>query len=53
MFLSSWALYMQNIKGLLAPFRPELRFLPSTVVIILVAPHLGGGFSDRIGPKAR
>jgi predicted MFS family arabinose efflux permease len=41
------ALYMQNIKGY-SPLQAGVRFLPSTVVIILVAP-ISGRLSDRIG----
>jgi EmrB/QacA subfamily drug resistance transporter len=43
------ALYMQNIKGY-SPLQAGVRFLPSTVVIILVAP-ISGRLSDRIGPR--
>jgi EmrB/QacA subfamily drug resistance transporter len=43
------ALYMQNIKDY-SPLQAGVRFLPSTVVIILVAP-IAGRLSDRIGPK--
>jgi EmrB/QacA subfamily drug resistance transporter len=43
------ALYMQNIKGY-SPLEAGVRFLPSTVVIILVAP-IAGRLSDRIGPR--
>jgi MFS family permease len=43
------ALYMQNIKGY-SPLQAGVRFLPSTVVIIVVGP-LAGRLSDRIGPR--
>jgi MFS family permease len=43
------ALYMQNIKGY-SPLQAGVRFLPSTVVIIVVAP-IAGRLSDRIGPR--
>jgi EmrB/QacA subfamily drug resistance transporter len=43
------ALYMQNINGY-SPLEAGVRFLPSTVVIILVAP-MAGRLTDRIGPK--
>jgi MFS family permease len=43
------ALYMQNIKDY-SPLQAGVRFLPSTVVIILVAP-IAGRLSDRIGPR--
>jgi MFS family permease len=43
------ALYMQNIKDY-SPLQAGVRFLPSTVVIILVAP-ISGRLSDRIGPR--
>jgi EmrB/QacA subfamily drug resistance transporter len=43
------ALYMQNVRGY-SPLEAGVRFLPSTVVIILVAP-IAGRLSDRIGPR--
>jgi EmrB/QacA subfamily drug resistance transporter len=43
------ALYMQNILGY-GPLDAGLRFLPSTLVIIVVGP-LAGRWADRIGPK--
>jgi MFS family permease len=43
------ALYMQNILGYSA-VEAGIRFLPSTLMIVLVAP-LSGRLSDRIGPR--
>jgi EmrB/QacA subfamily drug resistance transporter len=43
------ALYMQNVKGY-SPLEAGVRFLPSTVMIIIVGP-LAGRLTDRIGPR--
>jgi EmrB/QacA subfamily drug resistance transporter len=43
------ALYMQNILGY-SPFEAGLRFLPSTLMVVLVAP-LAGRLTDRIGAR--
>jgi EmrB/QacA subfamily drug resistance transporter len=43
------ALYLQNILGY-SPLEAGVRFLPSTIVIMIVAP-LAGRLTDRIGPK--
>ena len=43
------ALYMQNILGYSA-LGAGIRFLPTTLVIMVVAP-LAGRFADRIGPR--
>jgi EmrB/QacA subfamily drug resistance transporter len=43
------ALYMQNILGY-SPLEAGIRFLPSTVVIIVVAP-IAGRLTDRIGAR--
>jgi EmrB/QacA subfamily drug resistance transporter len=43
------ALYMQNILGYDA-LQAGIRFLPSTLLIIVIAP-IAGRFADRIGPK--
>jgi EmrB/QacA subfamily drug resistance transporter len=43
------ALYMQNILHFSA-LQAGIRFLPSTLMIILIAP-IAGRLSDRIGPK--
>jgi EmrB/QacA subfamily drug resistance transporter len=43
------ALYMQNILGY-SPLEAGLRFLPTTLVIMVIAP-LSGRLADRIGPR--
>src|SRR5207253_2264709 len=43
------ALYMQNIKDY-SPLQAGVRFLPSTLVIIVVGP-IAGRWTDRIGPR--
>jgi EmrB/QacA subfamily drug resistance transporter len=43
------ALYMQNILGYSA-IEAGIRFLPSTLMIVLIAP-LAGRLTDRIGPR--
>jgi EmrB/QacA subfamily drug resistance transporter len=43
------ALYMQNILGYTA-LEAGVRFLPSTLMIIIIAP-IAGRLSDKIGPK--
>jgi MFS family permease len=43
------ALYMQNILGFNA-LQAGVRFLPSTLMIVVVAP-IAGRLADRIGPK--
>jgi EmrB/QacA subfamily drug resistance transporter len=43
------ALYMQNILGY-TPLEAGIRFLPTTLMIMVVAP-LAGRLSDRIGPR--
>jgi EmrB/QacA subfamily drug resistance transporter len=43
------ALYMQNILGY-TPLEAGVRFLPTTLMIMIVAP-ISGRLSDRIGPR--
>ncbi len=43
------ALYMQNVLGY-SPLEAGVRFLPSTLMIILVAP-LAGRLADHVGPR--
>ena len=43
------ALYMQNILGY-SPLEAGVRFLPSTLMIVLIAP-LAGRLTDRVGPR--
>ncbi|HMD52628.1 MAG TPA: MFS transporter [Solirubrobacteraceae bacterium] len=43
------ALYMQNILGY-SPLQAGIRFLPSTLMIVLIAP-LAGRLTDRVGPR--
>jgi EmrB/QacA subfamily drug resistance transporter len=43
------ALYMQNIRGY-TPLQAGVRFLPSTLMIIVVAP-LAGRLADRVGSR--
>ena len=43
------ALYLQNILGC-SPIEAGVRFLPSTLMIVLIAP-LAGRLTDRVGPR--
>ncbi|HEX8690617.1 MAG TPA: MFS transporter [Solirubrobacterales bacterium] len=43
------ALYMQNILGY-SPLEAGVRFLPSTLMVVVVAP-VAGRLADRIGPR--
>ena len=43
------ALYMQNIKGY-SPLQAGVRFLPSTLVIIVAGP-IAGRLTDKVGPR--
>jgi EmrB/QacA subfamily drug resistance transporter len=43
------ALYMQNLLGF-SPLQAGVRFLPTTVVLIVMGP-IAGRLTDRIGPK--
>jgi EmrB/QacA subfamily drug resistance transporter len=43
------ALYIQNILGY-SPLQAGVRFLPTTLMIVLIAP-ISGRLSDRIGPR--
>jgi EmrB/QacA subfamily drug resistance transporter len=43
------ALYMQNILGF-SPLEAGVRFLPTTLVIMVVAP-ISGRLADRVGPR--
>jgi EmrB/QacA subfamily drug resistance transporter len=43
------ALYMQNILGY-SPLEAGVRFLPTTIVIMIVAP-IAGRLADRVGPR--
>jgi EmrB/QacA subfamily drug resistance transporter len=43
------ALYMQNVLGY-SPLQAGLRFLPSTLMIVLIAP-LAGRLADRVGSR--
>jgi EmrB/QacA subfamily drug resistance transporter len=43
------ALYMQNILGF-SPLEAGVRFLPTTLMIVVVAP-IAGRLTDRVGPR--
>jgi EmrB/QacA subfamily drug resistance transporter len=43
------ALYMQNVMGL-SPLEAGVRFLPATLVIVVMGP-IAGRLTDRIGPR--
>ena len=43
------ALYMQNVLGY-TPLQAGVRFLPSTMMIMVIAP-LAGRLTDRVGPR--
>ncbi len=43
------ALYMQNVLGY-SPLEAGVHFLPSTVMIVLIAP-IAGRLTDRVGPR--
>jgi EmrB/QacA subfamily drug resistance transporter len=44
------ALYMQNVLGY-SPLEAGVRFLPSTLVVIVMGP-LAGRLTDRVGPRS-